>query len=254
MRRRKSASSAVARAKTSVSSFERAAFEPAPPVDASWSTSASMSRMVSDGVSACGTSTLTTVRQPTPMRPCLGAPVSIATAIGTSSPSSRASRSASDVILAERADVDVTAVDVATSSANSIVASLPPGRYSRRLRDDGLRHDDDARTARSRHATSASGPSIRGAASTAARSWRKRCELRLPPSTRTYRVHSLHAYFIRRGDHDEPIRFEVDRIRNGRSFATRTRGGAPVGRRHLQHVGQLPGRRARARRADRADA
>jgi acyl-CoA thioesterase-2 len=36
-----------------------------------------------------------------------------------------------------------------------------------------------------------------------------------------FRVHSLHAYFIRRGDHDEPIRFEVDRLRNGRSFATR---------------------------------
>jgi acyl-CoA thioesterase-2 len=34
-------------------------------------------------------------------------------------------------------------------------------------------------------------------------------------------VHSLHAYFIRRGDHEEPIRFEVDRIRNGRSFVTR---------------------------------
>ena len=37
-----------------------------------------------------------------------------------------------------------------------------------------------------------------------------------------YRVHSLHAYFIRRGDHDEPIRFEVDRLRNGRSFVTRS--------------------------------
>ena len=34
-------------------------------------------------------------------------------------------------------------------------------------------------------------------------------------------VHSLRAYFIRRGDHSEPIRFEVDRIRNGRSFSTR---------------------------------
>jgi acyl-CoA thioesterase II len=33
--------------------------------------------------------------------------------------------------------------------------------------------------------------------------------------------HSLHAYFIRRGDADEPIRFEVDRLRNGRSFANR---------------------------------
>ena len=29
-----------------------------------------------------------------------------------------------------------------------------------------------------------------------------------------YRAHSLHAYFIRPGDADEPIRFEVDRLRN----------------------------------------
>jgi acyl-CoA thioesterase II len=34
-------------------------------------------------------------------------------------------------------------------------------------------------------------------------------------------VHSLRSYYIRRGDHSEPIRFEVDRIRNGRSFSTR---------------------------------
>ena len=34
-------------------------------------------------------------------------------------------------------------------------------------------------------------------------------------------AHSLRAYFIRRGDHTQPIRFEVDRIRDGRSFATR---------------------------------
>jgi len=31
--------------------------------------------------------------------------------------------------------------------------------------------------------------------------------------------HSLRAYFIRRGDHHEPVRYEVDRIRDGRSFA-----------------------------------
>jgi len=36
-----------------------------------------------------------------------------------------------------------------------------------------------------------------------------------------YRLHSLHAYFIRLGDAAEPIRLEVDRIRNGRSFLTR---------------------------------
>jgi acyl-CoA thioesterase-2 len=33
--------------------------------------------------------------------------------------------------------------------------------------------------------------------------------------------HSLRAYFIRPGDHDEPVRYEVDRLRNGRSFSTR---------------------------------
>ena len=33
--------------------------------------------------------------------------------------------------------------------------------------------------------------------------------------------HSLRAYFIRRGDNTEPVRYEVDRIRNGRSFSTR---------------------------------
>ena len=33
-------------------------------------------------------------------------------------------------------------------------------------------------------------------------------------------VHSLRSYFIRRGDHTEPIRFEVDRIRNGVKLPT----------------------------------
>jgi acyl-CoA thioesterase II len=36
-----------------------------------------------------------------------------------------------------------------------------------------------------------------------------------------FEVHSLHAYFIRGGTHAEPVRFEVDRIRNGKSFRTR---------------------------------
>ena len=35
------------------------------------------------------------------------------------------------------------------------------------------------------------------------------------------RPHSLHAYFIRGGQPDEPVRFEVDRLRDGRSFSTR---------------------------------
>jgi acyl-CoA thioesterase-2 len=40
----------------------------------------------------------------------------------------------------------------------------------------------------------------------------------VPPS---FAVHSLHAYFIRRGDADAPVRYEVDRIRDGRTFYTR---------------------------------
>ena len=42
---------------------------------------------------------------------------------------------------------------------------------------------------------------------------------RTVPSER--KVHSLHAYFIRPGDPSIPIVYEVDRIRDGRSFTTR---------------------------------
>ena len=34
-------------------------------------------------------------------------------------------------------------------------------------------------------------------------------------------MHSLHAYFVRAGRQDEPIRYVVDRIRDGRTFTTR---------------------------------
>jgi acyl-CoA thioesterase II len=34
-------------------------------------------------------------------------------------------------------------------------------------------------------------------------------------------AHSLHSYFIRPGTTDEPIRYEVERLRDGRSFTTR---------------------------------
>jgi len=36
-----------------------------------------------------------------------------------------------------------------------------------------------------------------------------------------HHVHSLHSYFILGGVPTEPVRYEVDRIRNGRSFSTR---------------------------------
>ncbi len=34
-------------------------------------------------------------------------------------------------------------------------------------------------------------------------------------------LHSMHSYFILGGDPTEPVRYEVDRLRNGRSFSTR---------------------------------
>jgi acyl-CoA thioesterase-2 len=37
-----------------------------------------------------------------------------------------------------------------------------------------------------------------------------------------FHVHSLHAYFIRPGDADQPIHFDVARSRDGRSFCTRS--------------------------------
>jgi len=39
--------------------------------------------------------------------------------------------------------------------------------------------------------------------------------------TEDHSLHSMHSYFILGGDPAEPVRYEVDRIRNGRSFTTR---------------------------------
>ena len=36
-----------------------------------------------------------------------------------------------------------------------------------------------------------------------------------------HELHSIHAYFLRAGDWNTPILYEVDRIRDGRSFSTR---------------------------------
>ncbi|MHB1536667.1 MAG: acyl-CoA thioesterase [Acidimicrobiales bacterium] len=59
-------------------------------------------------------------------------------------------------------------------------------------------------------------------------------------------VHSLHAYFLRLGDPSRPIIYEVDRIRDGRSYATRRVVGVQGGRAifNLQasfHVGEEDG-------------
>jgi len=45
-------------------------------------------------------------------------------------------------------------------------------------------------------------------------------------------AHSMHAYFLRAGDPNAPIEFEVDPIRNGRSFTTRR----VVARQHEQAI------------------
>ena len=46
------------------------------------------------------------------------------------------------------------------------------------------------------------------------------------------RVHSLHAYFLRRGDFNHPIVYQVDRSRDGHSFSSRRvvaiQNGAPI--------------------------
>jgi acyl-CoA thioesterase-2 len=46
---------------------------------------------------------------------------------------------------------------------------------------------------------------------------------------RDRRVHSLHGYFLRPGDSGAPMVFEVDRIREGRSFTTRQVSGIQHG-------------------------
>ncbi|MBL6752515.1 MAG: acyl-CoA thioesterase II [Nevskia sp.] len=65
--------------------------------------------------------------------------------------------------------------------------------------------------------------------------------------------HSLHAYFLRRGDMDRPIVYEVERVRDGRSFTARVvqaiQNGEPIltmmasfqrPERGLEHQAQMP--------------
>ena len=67
-------------------------------------------------------------------------------------------------------------------------------------------------------------------------------------------AHSLHAYFLRAGDHDAPIVYTVDRSRDGRSFSSRhvvaVQHGRPiftlaasfqVGEQGLEHQFEPPG-------------
>ena len=58
--------------------------------------------------------------------------------------------------------------------------------------------------------------------------------------------HSLHAYFLLAGDPKVPIVYEVDRIRDGKSFTTRRVVAIQHGQRDLLDVGVVPQRRGRA--------
>ena len=60
-------------------------------------------------------------------------------------------------------------------------------------------------------------------------------------------VHSLHSYFIRPGDPTIPIVYEVDRVRDGRSFTTRRVIAVQNGQADLLAVGVLPARAGRHR-------
>ena len=54
-------------------------------------------------------------------------------------------------------------------------------------------------------------------------------------------VHSLHAYFLRRGDFNAPIVYEVDRSRDGAQLLQPPRGRDPARPADLPHVRVVPG-------------
>ena len=58
--------------------------------------------------------------------------------------------------------------------------------------------------------------------------------------------HSLHAYFLLGGDPKVPIIYEVDRIRDGKSFTTRRVVAIQHGQRDLHHDGLVPSSTSRA--------
>ncbi len=64
-------------------------------------------------------------------------------------------------------------------------------------------------------------------------------------------VHSLHAYFMRPGDPSVPIIYEVDRIRDGSSFATRRVVAIQHGKAIFSMSASFQYRRGRLRTSDR---
>jgi hypothetical protein len=115
----------------------RAAAEPEPPAAANLVSAASTSSTDSDGSWTGAGRAASSVRQPTPVRPCGGLPSSIPTA-GTTSASSRSpSSSARAATLARFAIVAAIASATATTLASSVTGSLshpPPTTLSPLIR------------------------------------------------------------------------------------------------------------------------
>ena len=140
----------------------------------------STSAMVNDGSAAWSTMTEKTVAHPTPTFPCLGSPDSQATAGSISSAASPARRVARAAVLADRAVVAATVLDVATSCSNSTgpgprqrraptastarsVPTLPEKRYRRsafpaRMRSRSARSTPEKSPAIVRHEFGQSAP------------------------------------------------------------------------------------------------
>ena len=96
------------------------------------------------------------------------------------------------------------------------------------------------RADRGQHLPRASRPTRTASGCSAARWPARPWSPRPAPSSPAGRVHSLHAYFLRPGDPTVPILYEVDRIRDGRSFTTRRVVAIQHGRAIFNLQSQLP--------------
>ncbi len=115
-RKRKSRSSAVARDNNERSSSERRRADPLPVVAANSPSAESTSPTVSRGDSAGAARSWDSVRQPTPMRPCVGVPVRKATAAASSSAGAPVNSSARTSTLALRERRAVRPAEAVTTS------------------------------------------------------------------------------------------------------------------------------------------
>ena len=128
--RRKSCSAAEARAKRSWRAVRRAAWEPAPAVAPILRSAVSTSMSSSAAGADPGGGRSFSEAHPTPIDPCGRTPDRYATAIGTSSGRSAASREERRSTFVRRDEVAATSADAATTSVKSITLGLSEPRAS----------------------------------------------------------------------------------------------------------------------------